>query len=506
MNVGSAVRATKEAAYVKRRIRLIPDLEKNQRLVEAVASPLGRAALLAVFALSLAVHLRGQLLVDTALVLVLISGFPSHRRTILVFAALYWSAVHVPLRWDLVAALLQRIESGAHRQDFAALRLEVIAAVLVFGALVHRFLRARPRNLAARYPAGALVGFYALLLVALTLWPRRDLVWVLAWAFVLVLGQYQWFFALSLIDLRKTPGRAFVPQLGLFHPFWGSTNTPFPKGAAYVEQIEAKDNRAFAVSQLKGLKLLWWSIVLLSVQALLAAVFYGSGNLLTALIPLELPIPPLALAFRASVAGQSFPWSLNAAAMLLDLTMDGLKLSIWGHQIIAVVRVAGFDARRNTYKPFLATSVSEFFNRYYYYFKELLVECFFYPVIYSVPRRRIKLALFAATVSAAGLGNYAYHFFRDVRYTVERGFGRAILDSHVLLVYCLLLSLGIFASQVRRVGKPRQAAGTAARLRGMILVWLIFAVLNSLIVDLWHSDLAQHARFLADALPLPRGE
>ena len=44
--------------------------------------------------------------------------------------------------------------------------------------------------------------------------------------------------------------------------------------------------------------------------------------------------------------------------------------------IVGYLRLCGFNVFRNTYKPLLAETMVEFWNRYYYYFKELLVNFF----------------------------------------------------------------------------------------------------------------------------------
>ncbi len=91
-----------------------------------------------------------------------------------------------------------------------------------------------------------------------------------------------------------------------------------------------------------------------------------------------------------------------------------LTLSIWGHIIIATCRMAGFKALRNTWSPLQSKTIAEFWNRYYYYFKELLVEFFFYPTFLRFFKTKPRLRMFMATMAAAGLGNMLYHFFRDI--------------------------------------------------------------------------------------------
>lgn len=484
-----------------RPLRLIPALELDPRLVAFVQKPLGKFALLSLFLASLSLVVDGRLLIDTAVVLILLSIFESQRRVVLSFAALYWAVVHVEFRWDLLAYLRQRLPPTAELPDFGVFRVQIVAAVFIAGALLHHLFRQRRDSWAARQPAWFLASAQLGLLATLAAIPPWGTSWIFAWAFVLGLGSYLWFFAYALLDLRKNRNRSFADQVGFLHPFWGSTNTPFPKGIAYAEQIEARDATQLAVARLKGLKLLWWSLALIVVQEALRAALFGEA-FFGRLLPVSLAVPPIEIAFRASSVGRAFPWQVNFASMMADLALDGLRLSIWGHQFVAVARQAGFAARRNTYKPFLATNVSDFFNRYYYYFKELLVDCFFYPVFYSLPRKRFKLALFLATMSAAGLGNYLYHFLRDAHITAERGIAAALRDSHMLLLYCTLLAMIIFLSQVRRIGRNKQGPGSWRSLRGMVAVWIIFALLNTLVVELWNSNLSDHVRFLADSLPL----
>lgn len=484
-----------------RRLSIIPALEKEPRLVARAQTGAGKAALLLLFFLGLAVQVNDRMLLSTTLVLALATWLPGERRSILLFSALYWAALHAPFRWDVLLRLKSARELREAIPDQRAWELTSVAVVLLACALAFRFFRGRPSSHAARFPAFALTAFYGALVVALAVSPYRGTAWLAGWSFALVSGQYLWCLAYALLDVRRNPARPFTSHLGVFQPFWGSTQTPFPKGAAYLDQIEARNAEELAVTQLKGLKLLWWSLFLLFLERLANALFYGGPSPLGGALPFAFPVPKLALAFRASAAGQPLPWHVNWLAMFVDLGVDGLHLAVWGHRFVAIARMAGFQARRNTYKPFLATNVSEFFNRYYYYFKELLVDGFFYPVLYSLPRRRLKLALFAATMTAAGAANYLYHFYRDVWVVAQLGLARALAVSAVHAVYCLVLALAIFVSQARRLSRPARPRGLFATARGVAGVWLFYALLNTLIVDFRMSGVRDHLRFLADIVP-----
>ena len=124
-----------------------------------------------------------------------------------------------------------------------------------------------------------------------------------------------------------------------------------------------------------------------------------------------------------------------------------------GHRIdriVASCRMAGFMALRNRYRPLASRSIAEFWNRYYYYFKELLVDCFFYPTFMRYFKRRGHWRLFAATFAAASFGNAFYHFFSSPHYIEELGFWRALEGFQSYIFYTIVLAVGISISQVRK--------------------------------------------------------
>ncbi len=131
-----------------------------------------------------------------------------------------------------------------------------------------------------------------------------------------------------------------------------------------------------------------------------------------------------------------------------------LTLSIWGNTVVACCRMTGFRAFRNTYRPFRARTIAEFWNRYYYYFKELLVEFFFYPAFARYFKGHRRLRIFFATFCAATLGNLAFHFMRDIRHVADLGLWRAFVGFHVYGFQCLVLGIAIGISQMRARKPP----------------------------------------------------
>jgi hypothetical protein len=200
---------------------------------------------------------------------------------------------------------------------------------------------------------------------------------------------YMWFMGYALKDRAATFPKDPSLEVGSFSPFWGSTATPFPKGAAYLRRIEARDPEQLAVTQLKGVKLLVWAILLALFLNLWIFFFHS-----------YLCIPLATQALARSVQGAPYPWYVCWASQALSFVELLLQITVFGHRIVACCRFVGFNALRNTYRPLSSTTVSEFFNRFYYYFKELLVDFFFYPTFFRYFKKRPRIRLVAATFAA----------------------------------------------------------------------------------------------------------
>jgi hypothetical protein len=64
--------------------------------------------------------------------------------------------------------------------------------------------------------------------------------------------------------------------------------------------------------------------------------------------------------------------------------------------------MAGFNAFRKTYRPVEALTIMEFYNRIYYYFKELLVTILlFFPAYLRYFKKRPKVRLFMGDAGGA---------------------------------------------------------------------------------------------------------
>lgn len=278
----------------------------------------------------------------------------------------------------------------------------------------------------------------------------------------------------------RAVGTSFTHQLIFLWPAFGGSNTPYGKGLDYLSRFEAKTEEELARSQLAGIKLLilsgLWNVGL----AVMEGVLYGPGNALTrALGGHTIGIPKLGqLVTQGAGASLYASW----ASVYCELVWQVLHHAFRGHQVVAVLRLFGFNVFRNTYKPLLAESVVEFWNRYYYYFKELMVSFFFLPVFMQLGgtlRKWPRLRLFAAVFAAAFVGNMYYHLLQQEDSLAQGDVFGAIYSLRSRFFYCFLLAIGIYVSMLRaqRRSSKTPFTGRTARIMRIFGVWTFFSLI-----------------------------
>jgi hypothetical protein len=403
---------------------------------------------------------------------------PGRRRTLLAAAALYEAGRRIPhemrgaARWIgqgglleilLVTALLLAVTIGVHvaAKHFARLP-----------ALVRR----RPQMTLHLVFWGALVISW---MVPTTARSTR----VVLGAFILILPFLLWRLGYLLMSgqrgrMRETTARDVVMYL---FPIWGGSNTPYGKGLDYLGRHEARTDDALARSQLAGVRLLVLAVCWRVALPLFDAVVYGTpaGGMARTLGGANLGL----VGFTRLVGGAEHPSLVTAwLSLYAELVRRVLKLAADGHEVIGVLRLAGFHVFRNTYKPLLAETVVEFWNRYYYYFKELLAEFFFFPVFVRWFKRQPHLRMFAATMAAACVGNMYYHALQRTALLLQADLAGLWWSMHSRLFYCVLLALGIYVSmrreQARRGHATRGAPRPFQRARAILGVWTFFSLIH----------------------------
>jgi hypothetical protein len=208
-------------------------------------------------------------------------------------------------------------------------------------------------------------------------------------------------------------------------------------------------------------------------------VMFGLSHALQDLMA-ALRIPEL----KDQLAGAEYdvfaPITHGWTALVVATAAAALELAGWSHRVVACARFAGFKLLRNTCRPLESRSIAEFWNRYYYYFKEMLVDFFFYPTFVRCFKKHPRLRVFFATFMAAGVGNATYHFFRQPELLFMLGVHEATVGFTSYLVYCIVLAAAIGVSQARSSGAARVAQPThfGSRVKSFVCVWGLVLLLH----------------------------
>lgn len=405
---------------------------------------------------------------------------PQRRKTILVVGAVFAAVAGTFSRQS------QAAEGGDGTSRWVAVAalpilLGIVYLLFLMAARFHRlppFVRARPQICVHAFfwlllfwiwknpaPSG-----FTLAVAALVAGSMPYLIW--RCGYMVLCGQR-----------GKAAATKFADHFFYLFPVWDGTNTPPGKGYDYLARAEAQSATAYSRSILAGIKLLLLVALWKGAMQVIGALVYGDPrSALTGLLAgHHLGIPRLRFIVNGNVTP---PLAIVWLSLYLELVWECLFIAAKGHVWIGMLRLFGFNAFRNTYKPLLAESVMEFWSRYYYYFKELMVELFFLPTYLRRFRNRPALRIIAAVFAAAFFGNMYYHLLQAKHPLVAAEFGRLWSLLGGRLIYCFMLAAGIAVSMLRqqrlrgRVGASGQPRGGVRRVVRIAGVWTFFAIIN----------------------------
>ncbi|MEM9678101.1 MAG: hypothetical protein AAF890_08590 [Pseudomonadota bacterium] len=422
-------------------------MDQNPSAQVFAVSPVGRFVVLAAFCAAIA--LTGQL--STAamglvtLSLIGIIALPAHRLLVLTGASAFFFLLR-PFRIDGWTNLTAD-KASALGLPTLALQGTAAATVILFAFAFMTWQRRYHSAFAAKRPVMGLILIWFSVLGTALLLPSGSALSATLWVFSGVFISSLWIFAYAAVDNKGKDPAPIWSRAALMRPFWGGSAAPIGKSFGYLNKFDAKDETALAVTRLKALKLAVWALILFAV---LTAVEYVLQDVFG--------LPKLQSAILAYAAGNPMPITTNWASLLSNYFVDLLIISVWGHLIVAIVRMSGYCIPRNTVNPLASRTLAEFWNRYFFYFKELLVDLFFYPAFLRFFKKQPKLRIAFATLCAAGLGNFLYHFMRETYIFADRPFAEAMMVFQSAAFYSLALAAGLIISQLRKK-KPQPKDG-----------------------------------------------
>lgn len=416
------------------------EIDRNREAIRYVQTLQGQIVLhAAVFTLIGLCVTRWTVCVLASVALTLIAISPRHRLHVLLLGTIGFLAI-APLRNESFKTVPGTIMDRFGLQGMSAEVINIATAfAFVIVSLVLLALQARFRGTApARRPLISLmVIFWSLIGIAvsglLPPWPQ-----VVLWSFIAIFSSCFWSLVYASADLKAGDPTPNHLRIGLFRPMWGAPLMPIGKGTGYLSKFESKDDDALASLRLRALKLFVWALMLFWFEKAVRYALYDVAGL-----------PTLAEAITAQSTGGAPAMAAGWGVVLTHYFLKVIVLCNTGHLVVAIIRMAGYGIPRNSTKPLAARSIAEFWNRYFFYFKELLVDFFFYPAFLRWFKSNKALRLAFATFFAAGVGNFLHHFMRRIDFLAYDGFMGALWNYSHYAIYCTVLSAGLIISQLR---------------------------------------------------------
>jgi hypothetical protein len=388
--------------------------------------------------------------------LVMLAVAPAWRWHVLGLAGVAYLCAR-PLRLDEQAAFVDGLRAGAPGLSTMPPTVYAALAAIAFLAafwMVIRALRARPTSYVMRRPVLCQIAFL-FALIALGLWLRPgSAIHAIVWTLASMLGASFFFLSYVLTDERARNRMPDAAALGYVRPFWGGPSIPF-KSPAYLKRFEATDAEALARTRLKAVKLIVWAAILHVAHQVGVIVIHGEMAVMTLSEALGLHAQSRYEIASAEGEPRAVGVVMNWAALLASFILGLLQVAVMMHAYVAIVRMAGFCIPRGMARPLSARSIAEFWNRYLYYFKEVLVDFFFYPAFTRYFKQHPRLRIAFATFCAAFVGNILFSVIWNAY-----NFGRIgpletlwMLQNYVF--YAAILTTGLVASQlIKRKPQP----------------------------------------------------
>lgn len=308
---------------------------------------------------------------------------------------------------------------------------------VVFAFLLIRNQTSRKIGPIAKHPVWFMLLLAAALSAMTVLVPQSHPLFSMSWISLAYLSGSFFFVGYILLDARSKTALPSYQQIGFLRPVWAYGSVPL-KGPSFFRKFEAKTNTELATTRLKALKLLVWAAILSCVsEFLFNLTLFG-----------HLDIPHLEAAIPAIAAGAEVPlgsrWLILSVSFLSELVAFAASI----HVFVSVIRMAGFGIPRGMAKPLSSRTMSEFWSRYLFYFKELLADFFFYPTFQRFFKNHPRLRLAFATFMAAFVGNIVFDLISDSPGFAINGFMETIQNFYSYTIYAGALTVGLIWSQL----------------------------------------------------------
>lgn len=277
--------------------------------------------------------------------------------------------------------------------------------------------------------------------------PDTSPVYTFAWISLGYLSGSFFFLGYTLLDSRSKSALPKYQQLGFLRPAWAGGSVPF-KGPNFFRKFEAKTPTDLAVTRLKGLKLIVWATLL----------FWTWQIGFNWFIRDTLGLPELEAAISASAHGTDYSTALRWAILSVGFIGQIIIFGAYIHLFVAIIRMLGFNVPRGMAKPLASRTMSEFWSRYLFYFKEILADFFFFPTFQRYFKKHPRLRMAFATFMAAFVGNILFDFISNSPSFAINGFLATAIGFQSYTIYAAALTTGLIWAQLYQT-PPRPENG-----------------------------------------------
>ncbi len=295
-------------------------------------------------------------------------------------------------------------------------------------------------------------------------------------------------------QVRENGKGEFFPNLFALIPFLGRGGIPYGKGPDFFTRYEAVDRGQLAISRLKGIHYLALALAWSTFSGVMLSVFSSvPGQWVPGLISNPLPItgysilPNMYELFQdPSLLALWKRWG----GLLEELMRIVLLIAVTGHRVIALYCLAGFAIPRNTNNPFLANSLVDFWARYWFYFKEVLMDFFFFPAYLRLHKLSLIPRTLVAATAAALVGNFYFHLFVYAPELMKPHGGDFLGLLSMRLIFCAALAAGVCWSftflLLRKGDEDKSRLGRYVRLaRTIRLPYMAGATIFFALLHIW---------------------
>lgn len=386
---------------------------------------------------------------------------------------------------------ISHVINQEQQTELSSVVLAISFTTLLFfiSFFVLHYVRKVPQSLFARHPLISLLIVEFFLCVLGSQDFIKGELRVILWAGIFTFTTYLWFLSYAIVDQRSPNPPKQLLQMAVLRSFWSPSYLPFGKGAKYLQKHLSKTDHELAITQLKAIKLLIWANVLHGISMLLAWVFMD-----------QLHLPSLSEAIDLFLKGNPQSRFVNLATLILSTARYSLNIAFWAGLFIGIARLAGYRLPRGCWRPLESRNLMEYFNRSHYYFKELLVDFFFFPAFFRFFRNHPRTRTFFATFMAAGVGNAIWHFFRDIDLIAMHGVMNAIDSFYSYIFYSTVLAIGVGISQVRSTIAIRPAVTISSRIHSFLSVWTFVVCMHIFSDGSRNHSLSERLSFLGNIL------